>query len=78
MMHETSVHSINFSRDSEMLVSGSQDGKIRVLTRSSLLSTLMYMKYSGTAHSHLIKLLCTNLFLCSGVEREKRKMLEKI
>ena len=31
MMHETAVLALNFSRDSELLVSGSQDGKIKVL-----------------------------------------------
>jgi WD40 repeat-containing protein SMU1 len=30
MMHDDAVLSINFSRDSEMLASGSQDGKIKV------------------------------------------------
>lgn len=30
MMHETAVLALNFSRDSELLVSGSQDGKIKV------------------------------------------------
>lgn len=31
MMHDDAVLSIDFSRDSEMLASGSQDGKIKVL-----------------------------------------------
>lgn len=30
MMHDDAVLCIEFSRDSEMLVSGSQDGKIKV------------------------------------------------
>lgn len=30
MMHEDAVLCVNFSRDSEMLASGSQDGKIKV------------------------------------------------
>ena len=30
MMHETAVLALNFSRDSELLVSGSQDGKMKV------------------------------------------------
>lgn len=30
MMHDDAVLSIDFSRDSEMLASGSQDGKIKV------------------------------------------------
>jgi WD40 repeat-containing protein SMU1 len=30
MMHDQAVLSLNFSRDSEMLCSGSQDGKIKV------------------------------------------------
>ena len=34
MMHETAVLALNFSRDSELLVSGSQDGKIKVLLLS--------------------------------------------
>ena len=29
MMHDTAVLALNFSRDSEMLASGSQDGKIK-------------------------------------------------
>jgi WD40 repeat-containing protein SMU1 len=36
MMHDDAVLSINFSRDSEMLASGSQDGKIKVLLPSHL------------------------------------------
>ena len=34
MMHETAVLALNYSRDSELLVSGSQDGKIKVLPLS--------------------------------------------
>lgn len=30
MLHETAVLALNFSRDSELLVSGSQDGKMKV------------------------------------------------
>ena len=30
MMHDEAVLSLNFSKDSELLVSGSQDGKIKV------------------------------------------------
>ena len=30
MMHNGAVLALNFSRDSELLVSGSQDGKIKV------------------------------------------------
>jgi WD40 repeat protein len=30
MMHDDAVLSVDFSRDSEMLASGSQDGKIKV------------------------------------------------
>lgn len=30
MMHDTAVLALNFSRDSELLVSGSQDGKLKV------------------------------------------------
>lgn len=30
MMHDEPVLSVDFSRDSEMLASGSQDGKIKV------------------------------------------------
>ena len=32
MMHDTAVLALNFSRDTELLVSGSQDGKIKVLS----------------------------------------------
>lgn len=32
MMHEDAVLCVDFSRDSEMLASGSQDGKIKVLS----------------------------------------------
>ena len=30
MMHDTAILALNFSRDSELLVSGSQDGKLKV------------------------------------------------
>lgn len=33
MMHDDAVLCVDFSRDSEMLVSGSQDGKIKVKAR---------------------------------------------
>ena len=32
MMHDEAVLCLNFSKDSELLVSGSQDGKIKVCT----------------------------------------------
>lgn len=32
MMHDEAVLCVDFSRDSEMLASGSQDGKIKVIT----------------------------------------------
>ncbi|KAG9145892.1 hypothetical protein Leryth_019564 [Lithospermum erythrorhizon] len=38
MMHDDAVLSVNFSRDSEMLASGSQDGKIKVGVRTGMLS----------------------------------------
>ena len=34
MMHDGAILALNFSRDSELLVSGSQDGKIKVLAPS--------------------------------------------
>lgn len=37
MMHEGAVLALNFSRDSELLVSGSQDGKIKVSSQCCLL-----------------------------------------
>jgi WD40 repeat-containing protein SMU1 len=45
MMHETAVLALNFSRDSELLVSGSQDGKIKVSRRAQtiLVSCLVHI-----------------------------------
>ena len=37
MMHDTAVLALNFSRDSEMLASGSQDGKIKARFTSTIL-----------------------------------------
>lgn len=39
MMHDKAVLALAFSRDSELLVSGSQDGKIKVKKRSFHQST---------------------------------------
>lgn len=43
MMHDDAVLSVDFSRDSEMLASGSQDGKIKVLL---ILCTLAWISMS--------------------------------
>lgn len=39
MMHEGAVLALNFSRDSELLVSGAQDGKLKVCARIPLVQT---------------------------------------
>jgi WD40 repeat protein len=41
MMHDEAVLCADFSRDSEMIASGSQDGKIKVCSLCSLLSFSM-------------------------------------
>lgn len=42
MVHDEAVLCVDFSRDSEMLVSGSQDGKIKVIHLFGLI--LLYSK----------------------------------
>ena len=39
MMHDVAVLALSFTRDSELLVSGSQDGKIKVITEYFSLSS---------------------------------------
>lgn len=43
MMHDESVFCVKFSKDSELLVSGSQDGKIKVTIITSI--SLTYKNY---------------------------------
>jgi WD40 repeat protein len=42
MVHDEAVLCVDFSRDSEMLVSGSQDGKIKVKYLFGLIFILLY------------------------------------
>ena len=42
MMHDEAVLSLSFSKDSELLVSGSQDGKIKVSTITAFLIWQLY------------------------------------
>lgn len=53
MMHDDPVLCIDFSRDSEMLVSGSQDGKIKV---SSSCKCFLKVEFSGIFHYIVIYL----------------------
>ena len=49
MMHDTAVLALAFSRDSELLVSGSQDGKIKVIREGrSIHSCILMDCYSGS------------------------------
>lgn len=70
MMHDDAVLSINFSRDSEMLASGSQDGKIKVLLPSHLpqnwksFLNALFMSSTYVWQSRMSFLL--NLFLRAG------------
>lgn len=55
MMHDDPVLCVDFSRDSEMLASGSQDGKIKVsfyLISGWILSSIL--KCKNAAHVYLI------------------------
>lgn len=45
MMHDEAVLCVDFSRDSEMLASGSQDGKIKVIT-----GCVIFYKWSITRY----------------------------
>lgn len=45
MVHDEAVLCVDFSRDSEMLVSGSQDGKIKVIYPFGL---ILFHPYSNT------------------------------
>ena len=49
MMHEDAVLCVDFSRDSEMLASGSQDGKIKVSTTriSYVLKLILFLVTSS-------------------------------
>jgi len=60
MMHDDAVLCVDFSRDSEMLASGSQDGKIKV----HLLLSLMFSFDSGNIGHHQ-SMLYSHIF-CSG------------
>lgn len=47
MMHDTAVIALAVSRDSELLASGSQDGKIKVCRGRPATETLRYVNISG-------------------------------
>jgi len=59
MMHDDAVLCVDFSRDSEMLASGSQDGKIKVH------STQSYISFDSGNIGHHQYMLHSNIF-CSG------------
>lgn len=54
MMHDDPVLCIDFSRDSEMLASGSQDGKIKVSS-----SCICFLK---------VRIFCLKIDYCSSLE----------
>lgn len=68
MMHEEAVLCVDFTRDSEMIASGSQDGKIKVSSVCVLLDTTIF---------YLVLLLEVNIhdtfFLCLLLKLISRK-----
>lgn len=73
MMHDEAVLSLSFSKDSELLVSGSQDGKIKVCEWQTANSALLKQHFAcrallllGSAKSHSI--LCVGSVYAAKAE----------